>query len=67
MGRGSTEIHSAEVEEGDEGGTGIFEACRLVEGKVVGGDASKCGATCIARGGRWDLVFYGCGFSRQRS
>ena len=52
VGRGSVKIHSEEVREGNEGGTGLFEACRLVKGKVVGGDASKCRATCIARGGR---------------
>ena len=40
MGRGSIKIHSAKVGEGDEGGTIISEACRLVEGKVVGGDVS---------------------------
>ena len=32
MGRGSVEIHSVEVGEGNEGGTGLSEACRLVEG-----------------------------------
>ncbi|KAL6335948.1 hypothetical protein AAG906_003573 [Vitis piasezkii] len=40
---------------------------KLVEGKVVGGDVSKCRATCTARGGRWDLVIYGYGFNRRRS
>ncbi|RVX07312.1 hypothetical protein CK203_022582 [Vitis vinifera] len=53
--KGSVEIHSEEVGEGNEGGTGLSEACRLVEGEVVGGDASKCRATCVTRGGRWGL------------
>ena len=53
--------------EGNKGGTRLFEACRLVEGKVVGGDASKCRATCAARGGRWGLVIYGCSFNHRRS
>ena len=43
------------------------KACRLVEGKVVGGDASKCRATCAARGGRWGLDIHGCNFSHRRS
>ena len=34
MGRGSAEIHSAEVGEGNEGGTRLSEACRPVEGKL---------------------------------
>ena len=67
MGRGLAEIHSAEVGEGNEGGTGISEGCRLVKGKVVGGDASKCRATCAARGGRWGLVIYDCSFNHRRS
>ncbi|RVW71406.1 Uridylate kinase [Vitis vinifera] len=33
---GSAEIHSEEVGEGNEGGTGLFEACRLVEVSVIG-------------------------------
>ncbi|KAL6327509.1 hypothetical protein AAG906_021591 [Vitis piasezkii] len=37
---------------------GNSEARRLVEGKDVGGDASKCRATSVARGGRWSLVIY---------
>ena len=43
------------------------KACRLVEGKVVGGDASKCRATCAARGGRWGLDIHSCSFSHRRS
>ena len=66
VGRGSVEIHSEEVGEGNEGDTGLFEACRLVEGKVVGEDASKCRATCVARGGRWGLVIHGSFSHRKR-
>ncbi|RVW36396.1 putative ribonuclease H protein [Vitis vinifera] len=58
MRRCSAEIHFAEVGEGNEGGEGIAEACRLVEGKIVGGDASKCCASSAIRGGRWSLVIY---------
>ncbi|KAL6346946.1 hypothetical protein AAG906_006006 [Vitis piasezkii] len=45
----SVEIHSEEVGEGNEGGTRIFKACRLVEGEAVGGDAPKYRATNVAR------------------
>ncbi|RVW70785.1 hypothetical protein CK203_058031 [Vitis vinifera] len=56
-----------EMGEGNEGGKGNSEARRLVEGKDVGGDASKCRATSVARGGRWSLVIYGCSFCHRRS
>ena len=52
VGRGLVEIHSEEVREGNEGGKGLFEACRLVKGKVVGGDESKYCATCVAESGK---------------
>ncbi|RVW32138.1 putative ribonuclease H protein [Vitis vinifera] len=44
--------------EGNEGGKGNSEARRLVEGKDVGGDASKCRATSIARveDGAWSFT-----------
>ncbi|RVX00013.1 putative ribonuclease H protein [Vitis vinifera] len=38
VGRGSVEIHSEELGEGNEGDTGLFEACRLVEVSVIGED-----------------------------
>ncbi|RVW99859.1 hypothetical protein CK203_029193 [Vitis vinifera] len=56
-----------EMGEGNEGGKGNSEARRLVEGKDVGGDASKCRATSVARGGRWSLVIYGCSFRYRRA
>ncbi|RVW15776.1 hypothetical protein CK203_105554 [Vitis vinifera] len=46
-----------EMGEGNEGGKGNSETRRLVEGKDVGGDASKSRATSFARGGRRSLVF----------
>ena len=52
---------------GNEGGKGIIEACRLVEGEAIGGNASKCRATSVARGGRWGLDIHSCSFNHRRS
>ncbi|RVX07687.1 hypothetical protein CK203_021949 [Vitis vinifera] len=50
----AAEIHFAEVGEVTKVARNA-EACRFDEGKIVGGDASKCRASSATRGRRWRL------------
>ncbi|RVW77579.1 hypothetical protein CK203_050256 [Vitis vinifera] len=53
----SVEIHSEEWESVTKVAWDSLKLIELVEGEIVGGDASKCRATYIARGGRWAWSF----------